>query len=131
MAMHNHGVRHLKMPRDLTQRENDLLTALVEAARAECRNDLLVQAVVTQVIAECKLGCGSVVLSVDSVRAAPAPACQQGVPSTAEGSDTDGARLSVLLHMRTGYMRMIECYRADGERAHGLPSASGLTYLGG
>lgn len=131
MTIHDHGVLDLETPRDLTQKERDLLTAMVESARAECRDDLRRQAMTAKVAAECKLRCGSIVLWVDRDRCGPAMACQQGVPSTAEGADTDGARLSVLLHMREGYIRMIECYRADGEPAHGLPLASSVAYLGG
>jgi hypothetical protein len=106
---HDHGTRDLDEPRELTNGERDLFVAMVDAARMDCREDLRCQVLTAKASAECRLSCGSIVLSVDRERCGPASGCQQGVPSTAEGVEVDGGRISVLLHMRDGYARMIEC----------------------
>lgn len=124
----DHGTVKLSRPRELRRDEVDLLYMLsshvndpAERAAFCCQVDHAV------VVEQCARGCPSIVLQVDS-SACPRADAILGVATTAEGADTDGQRLYVLLHATGGIIQMMECYRADGEKVASLPPARSLTY---
>jgi hypothetical protein len=91
MMMHDHGTRDLDEPRELTKGERDLLVALVEAARMDCREDLRCQVLTAKASAECRLSCGSIVLSIDRERCGRA--ASSGLSSLARPAARSGAEV--------------------------------------
>jgi len=123
-----HGTTVLSPPRQLSAREREVLGLLVRAVQADA-DALNCQAAHATVVEQCSVQCGSVILAVEEGSCPPVDVLR-GAPSTGEGKDIDGASLSVLLHFRDGYIRMLEVVRHDGETAHGIPSALTLSVYG-
>jgi hypothetical protein len=75
--------------------------------------------------------CGSLVLAVDPATC-PRLAQNLGFVSNAMSQlEVDGGLYDVILHVRNGYIHLLEVYRKDDQPCHGLPRADQLTYLGG
>jgi hypothetical protein len=72
-------------------------------------------------------GYPTIVLSVDQA-AAPAAQPQGLAPVEAEGFD-EGVRFEVLLHIRDGYLAMLQIYRVDGGPLSRFPEVDSLQLI--
>ena len=122
--------RVLAKPRLLSANERAVLANLINTARPELRSALRAQVEHAQVHEEGADSCGSIVLVVNR-SAAPAVNLQRAMVSNADSRVVDGGHVSVLLHVRDGYIDFLEAYRSDQKPCPNLPLASELNYLGG
>jgi len=118
----------LARPRKLLLNERDVLRALVREVDAPSEV-LACQAEHALVIEECVIGCGTVILAVDE-GACPDVRLARGAPATADGNNPNGLPVSVLLHFRDGYVRMLEVVNWGDRPGSGMPPISILRAYG-
>lgn len=93
-------------PRELTDQEKTLLGFLLSSPFPG-RDELLKQAEVVKASGTCLCGCPTIDLKVDPRQAAPA-VVRSRVPVEANGFDTRGDAVLVMLFVDKGYMSMLE-----------------------
>ena len=93
-------------PRELTGQEKALLGFLLSNPFPG-RDELLKQAEVVKACGTCLCGCPTIDLTVDPRQAAPA-IVRSRVPVEANGFDTRGDAVLVMLFVDKGYMSMLE-----------------------
>ena|SRR5579872_6719851 len=93
-------------PRELTDREKTLLEFLLSSPFPG-RDELLQQAEIVKARGTCLCGCPTIDLTVDPRQAAPA-IVRSRVPVEANGFDTRGDAVLVMLFVDNGYMSMLE-----------------------
>jgi len=122
-----HGTRILVPARPLTHEERSVLKRLVREVDAD-PEILACQERHAMVTEECDVRCGMVIFGVSE--SACATINDQNAPATGDGPDKDGAPASVLLHIRDGYIWMLEVYRHDGQPVRGLPDLDKTVFYG-
>lgn len=112
------------MPRELTEREREVLEFLVSiddpAAHA-----LRAQAATAQVTGECKCGCGAIELDVDRERTPPV-AVSFPIESFKDDRDDPEACLWLMLWATDGWISGIEIAWLSEDGPQGLPSPEGF-----
>lgn len=111
------------VPRRLTERERNLLNFL--AGHLLKGRDELVLQIQAALVKEYCSHCPSVYFVVDRLLAPEFP-LPQTVPVVAQGKDTDGMFLEILLHLREGFLDQLELWRGDGGPIRDLPDTSTL-----
>ena len=93
-------------PRELTVEEKSLLR-FVLSVPFPGRDELLKQLDAAQVCGKCTCGCPTINLIVDQNRATPAKVTTR-TPLEADGLDTNGEPVMVILFVDKGYLSMLE-----------------------
>ena len=124
--MSNSETRMLTSPRQLSERERDLVRFLLSRPFPG-RDDLVGQIPYARVSEEYVGEDPSIILEVDKSLAGPA-GVRTRIPVEAWGVDTDGTRFEVLLHVVDGYLWEIEVFRIDSEPVR-LPDPADLQLI--
>lgn len=124
----SHDIREFEDPRPLKDWEIDVLDRVLRIP-FEGRDNALLQVRSARVEAEC-LHCPTVWLTVDTLSS---EVITKGgrplvgiLPCELEGRDADGMPISILIHVREGYVYELEVFRVDGNPLLALPHARTL-----
>src|SRR5258708_2890947 len=124
----DHGTRTLVPPRRLSENERQVLHTLSGTVEAP-PEVLACQADHALVVEECAIRCGTVILAVEE-GACPPVDIMRGAPAAADAKGRTGNPVSVLLHFRDGYIRMLEMVRFGDEKSTDLPPNAELVAYG-
>jgi hypothetical protein len=120
-------MKELIDPRVLTRQERELLELLL-TKNFPGREELRHQLESARVCGEYGLGDPTVVLCVDQ-SAAKHASVDHRIPVEANGSDSDGMKIHILVHVVDGFLAELEIYREDGEAIRRMPDPNSLEVL--
>jgi hypothetical protein len=120
-----HTLSALDPSRELADGERQLLELLLSRDFPGCKV-LLEQLRCLKVSGECTCGCPSIVFSIESTQAGPAPV-KRRIPVEASCQNSNGSETHVLLHVVGGWLEELEIYRDDAEAVTAIPATVELT----
>lgn len=109
----------------MTVKERKLLSFLVDA-EFPGRDELRQQAVTAMVSRDCR-DCPTFELEVD--HRCPKASVKRTVPIEAEGRDSDGMAVQILLHVVDGYLSELEIFRYDEKRIEAISDPMSLKII--
>ena len=121
-----HEITELTNPRPLKAKEEELLNFLLSKPFPG-RDALRAQLKSVRVMTDCK-DCPTIELAVDQTTG-PVATVKARVPIEAEGFDSDGVRIHLLLHVVDGLLSELEIFREDVNPILNLPSPDSLNLV--